>query len=138
MESSPVLVIVTAEGCPACASFFSQIWPELRSKIQSLDVQVLLVSSSQLGQFRSDLSSFVGWFPTLLMFSHSAWNNTEEQLVGSIYGGYIDEVERRPKLGDFQLSVDSMYSWISSKVGELASKPKKTSSKRLKYSFIEI
>jgi hypothetical protein len=144
MESSPVLVVVTAEGCPACASFFSHVWPELESKIQSLNVQVLMVSSSQLNQFRSDLSSFVGWFPTLLMFSASSWNNTEEHLVGSIYGGYFDDNEKRPKITDFKLSVDSMFSWISSKANELVSetkkhaKSKKPSSNRVKYSFVEI
>jgi hypothetical protein len=141
MESSPVLVIVTAEGCPACASFFANIWPELRQKIQSFNVQVLLVSSSQLGQFRRDLSSFVGWFPTLLMFSPSAWNNISKTLQGSVYGGYFADSDQRPNLGDFKLSVDAMFSWISTKAHEHAESrpaPKKPTSNRLKYSFVEI
>ena len=135
----PILVVITAEGCPACSLFLSQIWPDLRTRINSLNVQTLSIDSSQLYQFRKDLQNFIGWYPTLLMFPQSSWKDTSQDLSGSVYGGYYDPIEKQPKLGNFSLSADEMYEWIQDNIDTApVQRPKPRSKRQLKYSFVEI
>nr|QBK90752.1 MAG: thioredoxin-fold protein [Pithovirus LCPAC201] len=103
--SIATLVIVTAQNCGGCAYYKRKTEANLHSAIKlysnnrksrgvgGIDVINISLestrspSSSILDRYHPDLKSYVGWFPTFLLFSDKRWKNKDIKLEGLVYNG---------------------------------------------------
>lgn len=126
----PIFVLVTSEGCPACSSFLSNVWPELKSRLSSAPVSEVL--HMQADSVPRDIAKYVGWYPTILLFSYQSWHSSE-QPQGEVFGGFFDG--DKVELGDFRPTTDNVIEWVKECASRLTSSSK---APKRKYLFQEI
>lgn len=89
-----IIVLVTAKTCFYCEKFKKDIWNNVKTYIQKKNkskiLHIELQNTSSLPSiinYHPELSSFIGWFPTLLLFPIKLWKNYKSNLKGSVYNG---------------------------------------------------
>lgn len=103
--SIATLVIVTAQNCGGCAHYKKRTESNLHSAIKlysnnrksrgigGIDIVNISLESTRspssgiLDRYHLDLKSYVGWFPTFLLFGDKRWKNKNVKLEGLVYNG---------------------------------------------------
>lgn len=129
MDSRPVFVLITAKTCPGCVAFKKNTWDSLRdqlekdNKVQIVTVEVPTTTSKpDPVKYHKDLSRFIGWFPTMILFPSSRWNNHNSELIGIVKNGKLvppgtnndDKFipEHVEMVGKIDLSKEDVLKWV--------------------------
>lgn len=103
--SSPVLVVITADRCPACKNYKSicrEKFISAAKKIPNLRVKEFDVPSpepfdinkafnletGQKAEGPADLRNYLGWYPSFALFSGSSWDSNGK-LQGVVMNGTV-------------------------------------------------
>ena len=96
MSSKPVFVLITAKTCPGCVIFKKNTWDDLKkdlekqNKVQIVTIEVPTTQSKpDPNKYHKDLSRFIGWFPTFILFPADRWNNPKSELIGIVKNGKL-------------------------------------------------
>jgi hypothetical protein len=89
-QKGPVLLVIKASSCPACArlqSIWPQLEPQIRQAFPDIRIQMLelpnVSSDIDVGSWPAGLRVFTGgaaWFPSLVLISGSKWDQARERL----------------------------------------------------------
>ncbi len=139
MDTRPVFMLVTAEGCGGCSIFKSKVLENLKNelenqgKVKFVHINVPVKPYFQLPQsqrknildlsnYHGGIGSFVGWFPTMSLFPASDWNDLSSKLRGVIKNGKImkftDENGNSKDIVDMvgnanAMSKDDIINWVN-------------------------
>ncbi len=122
-----MVVLITAESCSACKIFKRDIWPRLGMYIERdtrLDLTELHVvkNYNEIRATHTDLFRFIGWFPTILIFTGESWVSTS--LKGKVFNGqFKTDEDGRIKMTHYKdirgkasqvipLNHSKIYDWI--------------------------
>lgn len=121
IDSRPICLVITSKTCPHCDTFKKNTWGSLKQKLLN-DTKIKLqeielpTNRSPLGnEYPSELSNYIGWFPTILLITASSWNN-KKGLEVVVFNGIInngvaildpDVNKRKP------LTENNIIMWIS-------------------------
>ena len=98
-DNRPVILLVSAGDCSACANFEAKgIWPRVEARLKNsgrvrvLDVKTPTLHSISLGpQWPVSLKQLVGFYPSILLINGNAWNaamqNKNLPLQAMVFGG---------------------------------------------------
>lgn len=139
--SKPVLVLIMSKTCGACIGFKRDKWGDLKNYlIKRNDVDIVEITvdppSTTLEQYHPDLAKYVGWYPTILLFSGSNWSNKSSSLKGFVKNGKLEgdkvtnvpfEVNGMKKQIDY--SPDSIGKWIDNNINNLDTETTKNNTK---------
>lgn len=115
----PVLAVITADTCGGCVMFKQRVWPQLKKKIQdSNKVKLVEINLPSLRdripqQYPEGLQKWVGWYPTLGLFTADSWNSGGN-LVGSVFNGTFegDKIKMLPQDQGRPMTVNDISDWI--------------------------
>lgn len=116
-----IFLLVTAGDCFHCNGFKKNVWPNLKSKLDKRnDIQIihielpLLSSTISKTEYHRDLSKFIKWYPTIMLFPSSLWNNFNSKLEGEVMNGKfvkdVIEFDKESKIGYTEISI---IDWIN-------------------------
>jgi len=136
MDSRPVFVLITAQTCSHCTLVFKpNIWPGLKEqleadgKVQIVTIDLPTTSSKpDPTKYHKDLSRFIGWFPTMILFPASRWYNRNSELIGIVKNGKIVPPgtnsdgkfipEHIEMVGKPDISKDDILKWVDYTIKE--------------------
>lgn len=117
MSSRPRLLIVTSKRCGACNTFKSNVLPDLRKKLATLDIKVDYVDLPDFGtgdlvnlapEYPATVQPFIGSFPTFLYFPAGSW-------IPTIFNSKIENGVGKPdKYPRIPYTVDGIFDWVKS------------------------
>jgi len=118
MDSKPVFVLIMAKTCGACQNFKRRIWSTLKKeliesdKVDIVEIEVPTTASApSTTKYHKDLRKFIGWFPTMSLFTGYSWNNPASTLKGIIKNGKMVN-NRVETIGKPDFSKNSVLEWI--------------------------
>ena len=126
MNYNPVFVLVMAKTCGACQNFKRRIWPNLKQELERLNkvdiVEIELSSTNSVVSnttYHPELKKFIGWFPTILLFTGDSWNNKSSKLEGIVKNGKLNNngVEF---VGKPDFSKQSVLEWLNENLNQNA------------------
>lgn len=118
----PVLVLITSEKCGACKHFKQKIWPRLGmylrkdTRFEVVEIHVM-DTANEIRRVHTDLVRFVGWFPTIMLFTGESWVSTllkGKVLNGEFIGDRITHYQDIPIKIKEQVLLEHrrIYEWI--------------------------
>lgn len=133
MDSRSIFVLATAKTCPHCTDF-RRNWDHIKSQIEAtnlvriIDIEVNSTSETpDLTKYPRDLSRWVRWYPTFLLFKGKSWDAavpgpgrdvSGAVLDGSIFNGYITPLKAEFIRGS-PPTRENLLDWIKREVGNM-------------------
>lgn len=123
--NKPTLLIVTANGCGACAKFKASFYESLIANIKSEnlvnlellhmpDISATLPDDLKL-KYHPQLLNYTKWFPMIILFTAESWNNFDLNLDGVVFGGQFNDGELSP-IPNYKFSETVILAWISNQL----------------------
>lgn len=120
MNNKHVFVLVTSLQCPTCINFKNNIWDSLKKKlnqIENLELVYIEIPSNTFNtsnipdKYNKDIIKYIGWFPSILLFTGKSWYNLKEKLVGTVMNGIFigDELRQDRKI---RFHDEEIYKWV--------------------------
>lgn len=96
MDTRPVFVLLTAETCGSCKHFKNSTWNSIKKELEKRNrVRIVEINVPSTGskpdssKYHPELSRWIGWFPTIILFPSDRWDNHNSVLTGIIKNGEI-------------------------------------------------
>jgi len=122
-QEKPVLVVITADTCGGCVMFKQRVWQQLKQRIQQsgkvqlVEINLPTVRDRIPSQYPTGLQKWVGWYPTLALFTPSSWKSGG-QLQGSVFNGFLegDKIKMVPQNQARAMTVEDIMDWIDREI----------------------
>ena len=124
-SGKPILIITLAPKgkCNNCDQYKSEVEKPLIKKLKGdgrVDIIQLTVVGNTPGKriegeyVHPRLNSWITWWPSFILVTHSSWNNERAPLQGAVYGGRLSKEEKwieNPGSYDYT-SIEKISTWI--------------------------
>jgi hypothetical protein len=127
MNRKPVLVVMTSEACGHCANFKRNVLPYLerdlredgRVKLITIDLPQLTSKPSR-EEYHPELRNYLGWFPTMSLFTPDTWYDRRSKLKGVLKDGKLIQMHGtvKPVMGTPNISKNSIMEWVDKTLKE--------------------
>jgi hypothetical protein len=120
MTTTAVLVFISANDCVHCTNFIKNELGKLEARVANIKkvefVHIHLESRFlKVGaEYHPQLTSYIGWYPTFLLFTYSSWHSRNE-LYGVILNGIkMGNAIHQVNSSQFtEVTTDNIINWVN-------------------------
>ena len=110
---SLVIIVVTTDDCYHCHKpEFLNLVLQLESIYQIDKLNFQSLHNFELpSSYPAELQKYLGWFPTILIFTKKSWNQGSD-FVGNVYNGHLVNDNIEYNYSDGPLTFENVVTWI--------------------------
>ena len=117
----PVFVAILSDNCAyscKCMVYYEKLAEHLKEEygINVVTITARYVHECDFDRYHPKLKPLVQWTPNFFLFTHDAWNNHTNPLVGDVFNGRFgaDGATYYNTGSTLQVSFDTLTEWVKS------------------------